>query len=126
MDKPFILNFEKKINHKKGYLICLEDYLLNINFKRIFWISGFDGVKKEDERGNHGHLEANELIIVLKGYCNFKITNLNNEETSYYLNTDDKGLFLPKNHILIMNNFSENALILVICDINFKDDKIIY
>lgn len=126
MEIPFILNFERKVNNKKGYLICLEDYLVNINFKRVFWITGFEGISREDERGNHGHSNANEIIIPLKGSCLFKTTNIKGEQKDFFINTDQQGLFLPEKHMLIMSNFSEDALLLVICDVNFKDDKIIY
>ena len=126
MEKPKIFNLEKKINNKKGYLICLEDFLFNINFKRVFWISGFKNVSELDERGNHGHLEANELIIVLKGQCNFTIKNTEGTEYNFFINNDQEALLLPKGHILKMNQFNDDTLLLVICDINFKDDKIIY
>lgn len=126
IEKPYLIKLNKKYNQKKGYLICLEDYELNLEFKRIFWISGLDGINQEDERGNHGHANADEFIIVLRGSCHFFTKNSDGINTDFIINNDDKALYLPKGNILVMKEFTDDALLLVVCDVNFKNDEIIY
>ncbi len=126
IQKPYLIKLKKKFNEKKGYLVCLEDYELNLEFKRIFWISGLQGISKDDERGKHGHSNADEFIIVLRGSCHFYTNNKDGEKFDFIINNDEEALYLPKDNILLMKEFSEDALLLVVCDVNFKDDKIIY
>jgi len=122
---PRKIKLQKKYNNKKGYLVSLEDYELDIEFKRIFWISGLKDVSKNDERGNHGHANADELIIVLRGSCHL-YTNGPDGNYEFILNNDEESLYLPKNNILVMKEFSDDALLLVICNVNFRNDEIIY
>jgi len=122
---PRKIKLQKKYNNKKGYLVSLEDYELDIEFKRIFWISGLKDVSKNDERGNHGHANADELIIVLRGSCHL-YTNGPDDNYEFILNNDEESLYLPKNNILVMKEFSDDALLLVICNVNFRNDEIIY
>ena len=117
--KPFLINFERKINNKKGHLICLEDYKLNFIFKRLFWITGFDKNSFSDVRGNHGHKNSDQILICLKGSCKLLVNN----NDIFLMKTDDVGLFLPRNNIITMTEFSEDCLLLVLSNINFKDDE---
>lgn len=123
--EPYLINLIKKQNNKPGYLVSLEDYELNMIFKRIFWISGFENIEVNEERGNHGHKTGDQLIICLKGSINIETKNQNNLFKQFKLDNDEKGIYLPKNNIIKMKNISKDCLLLVACDFNYKDDILI-
>lgn len=121
---PILIILDKKINDlKKGTLIAVEDYDFNIEIKRVFFIYDFDEDYTKNIRGGHGHFDANEILINVNGYVEIETEN-NNYKNTFILDSPEKALFFPKNNKLVMKNFSKDSILLVLCDKNFKDDKV--
>ena len=122
---PYLITLDKKINQlKKGTFISIEYFDFDFEIKRIFFIYDFNDNPLENIRGGHGHYNANQILINLNEYVEIDIQNNNGTKNTFILDSPDKALVFPKNNKLVMKNFSSNAILLVLCDKNFKDDKV--
>ena len=91
--------------------------------KRIFWNDNFKELNKEI--GGHEYFNQKEVIISMIG--NFEVVTINsdNEKTKFYLDSPNKGLFIPPNYWRYMCKFSENFLALHVVDTSYsKSDYI--
>jgi hypothetical protein len=103
---------------KRGNLSFFEG-LNHIPFKiaRTFWIYDVPGGEK---RGGHAYRKASEFIISLSGSFDI-VVNGRDEATTFTLNRSYYGLFIPSMFWREMNNFSTNAVALVVSSIHFDE-----
>jgi dTDP-4-dehydrorhamnose 3,5-epimerase-like enzyme len=107
---------------KKGSLIPIEPGVnLPFKIKRVYYI--FD-TKKGVERGFHAHFNLKQLVISVKGSCDFIIDNGEKRE-SIKLNKPNKGLYLDGVLWREMKNFSSDCVLMVLAnELYSKDDYI--
>lgn len=119
---PQIIELPKKLD-KRGNLSIIEEYT-NIPFKiaRVFWIYDVPG---GEARGGHAYYENEEFIVALSGSFDVIIDDGNQRKT-YSLNRSYYGLFVPKGCWREMNNFSTNALALVLASTTYDRMDYIY
>ena len=114
-----LINF---ITHKdsRGSLTVLEKEI-PFEIKRVFYIYGVD----ESKRGFHKHLKTRQVAVCLKGSCDI-IFSKNNVYTKFMLNNPGIGLLIEPEDFHWMENFSEDAILLVLASEYFDENDYIF
>jgi dTDP-4-dehydrorhamnose 3,5-epimerase-like enzyme len=122
MNKTKYINLPK-IEDPRGNLSFFEE-LKQIPFKieRVYWIYDVPGGQI---RGGHAFKEQQELIIALSGSFDVVI-NDGERETKFSLNRSYYGLYVPNGMWRQMQNFSTNALALVVSSTPYVPADYIY
>ena len=119
--KPEIIQLPK-ITDPRGNLTFIEG-LNHIPFdiKRVYWIYDVPG---GETRGGHAFKEQKELIISLSGSFDVIIDNGKSIE-KFSLNRSYYGLYVPSGCWRHMENFSTNALAMVLASTNYNENDYI-
>ena len=122
MKQPEIINLPK-IGDKRGNLSLVEEFK-HIPFKieRTYWIYDVPGGEK---RGGHAYRENQEFIVALSGSFDVVLDD-GKEKKLYSLNRSYYGLYVPKGWWRQMENFSTNALALVLASTPYTKEDYIY
>lgn len=122
MEQPIIINLPK-IGDKRGNLSLVEEFK-HIPFKieRTYWIYDVPGGEK---RGGHAYRENQEFIVALSGSFDVVLDD-GKEKKQYSLNRSYYGLYVPKGWWRQMENFSTNALALVLASTPYTKEDYIY
>jgi len=100
-----------KILDERGNLSFIEKGTdLDFDVKRVYWI--FD-VPGGEIRGGHAFKVQKEVIIALSGSFDVVLHDGENFK-SFHLNRSYKGLYIPELYWRHMENFSTNAVCLVL------------
>lgn len=112
-----------KITDPRGNLTFIEQ-LRHIPFeiKRVYWIYDVPGGQI---RGGHAFKEQFEFVVALSGSFDMVINN-GSEETRYHLNRSYFGLYIPAGFWRHMDNFSTNAVALVLSSTAYNEDDYIH
>ena len=111
-----------KILDERGNLSFIEKGVdLTFDIKRVYWIYDVPG---GEIRGGHAFKVQKEIIIALSG--SFDVV-LHDGITScrYALNRSYKGLYVPEMYWRHMENFSTNAVCLVLASTFYSDEDYI-
>ncbi|MCK9159092.1 MAG: FdtA/QdtA family cupin domain-containing protein [Bacteroidaceae bacterium] len=105
-----------KILDRRGNLSIIEE-MKNIPFKieRTYWIYDVPG---GETRGAHAYKENQEFIVALSGSFDV-ILDDGKEKKTFSLNRSYYGLYVPKGLWRQMNNFSTNALALILASTKY-------
>jgi dTDP-4-amino-4,6-dideoxygalactose transaminase len=118
MENVKLINFSKK-SDKRGSLIPVESYKdVPFNIERIFYIKGMD----DFPRGFHSHRKTVQVITPIAGSFDIELTDSFTTK-SYHLEDDSKGLLIPLDIWLKMENFSLDCIILVICSYEYDEKE---
>jgi dTDP-4-dehydrorhamnose 3,5-epimerase-like enzyme len=112
-----------KILDDRGNLSFIEKSVdLEFNIKRVYWIYDVPG---GEIRGGHAFKVQKEVIIALSG--SFDVV-LHDGITScrYSLNRSYKGLYVPEMYWRHMENFSTNAVCLILASTFYSKEDYIY
>ena len=122
MEQPKIINLPK-IGDKRGNLSLVEEFK-HIPFKieRTYWIYDVPGGEK---RGGHAYRENQEFIVALSGSFDVVLDD-GKEKKLYSLSRAYYGLYVPKGWWRQMENFSTNALALVLASTPYTKEDYIY
>ena len=122
MQKPKIIDLPK-IGDKRGNLSLVEEFKqIPFKIERTYWIYDVPGGEK---RGGHAYRENQEFIVALSGSFDV-ILDDGKEEKVYSLNRSYYGLYVPKGWWRQMENFSTNALALVLASTPYTKQDYIY
>lgn len=121
-DKVRIIQLPKFLD-KRGNLSVIEE-LKDIPFKieRTYWIYDVPG---GEARGGHAYRKNQEFIVALSGSFDV-ILDDGKERNTYPLNRSYYGLYVPEGIWREMNNFSTNALALVLSSTPYDKEDYIY
>lgn len=121
-DKVRIVQLPKFLD-KRGNLSVIEE-LKDIPFKieRTYWIYDVPG---GEARGGHAYRKNQEFIVALSGSFDV-ILDDGIERKTYPLNRSYYGLYVPEGIWREMNNFSTNALALVLSSTPYDKEDYIY
>ena len=112
-----------KILDERGNLSFIEKgAVLKFDIKRAYWIYDVPG---GEIRGGHAFKVQNEVIIALSGSFDVVVNdgiNINH----YHLNRSYKGLFIPEMYWRHLENFSTNAVCLVLASTFYSEEDYIY
>jgi hypothetical protein len=110
----------KTFTDVRGNLTVIER-IIPFDVKRIFYIYGVD----KSVRGGHRHKKTIQAAICLKGSC--RIYNNNGlEEHYYYLDQPNKCLILEPEDWHTMDQFSEDAILMVLASEYFDANDYIF
>jgi len=110
----------KTFTDKRGNLTVIEK-VVPFDIKRIFYIYGVD----DSKRGGHRHHITIQAAICIKGSCNiFSDNNIVNQ--NYVLDSPNKCLILQPEDWHYMNNFTEDAILMVLASEYFDPNDYIY
>ena len=111
-----------KIADERGNLSIIEN-VKNIPFtmKRVHWIYDVPG---GIDRGGHAFKENEEFIVALSGSFDVLLDD-GKEKKVVSLKRSYYGLYIPNGIWRVMNDFSTNALALVLSSKDFFDDDYI-
>lgn len=107
-----------KILDDRGNLTFIES-LNHINFdiKRVYWIYDVPG---GEERGGHAFKNSSELVIAISGSFDIFLDS-GTEKNKFTLNRSYKGVYVPKLTWRSIDNFSTNALCLILSSSMFNE-----
>ncbi len=110
----------KTFTDKRGNLTVIEK-VIPFQVKRIFYIYGVD----QSVRGGHRHKTTIQAAICLRGAC--RIYNNDGEnENFFYLDQPNKCLILETNDWHTMDQFTEDAILMVLASEYFDADDYIF
>lgn len=108
---PKIINLPKILD-PRGNLSFFENLnQIPFQIKRTYLIYDVPG---GEIRGGHAFRKQEEFVVALSGSFDVVIKNSNNSTTTFHLNRSYLGLYIPKMLWRHMENFSTNAVCLVV------------
>lgn len=111
-----------KILDPRGNLSFLESNIhFSFEIKRTYWIYDVPG---GEIRGSHAFKKSHEFIIALSGSFDV-ILNDSKNEVKYSLNRSYYGLYVPNMLWRRLENFSTNALALIVSSISYDQNDYI-
>lgn len=116
-----IINFNSvaEIDGKLTFWESEKDIPFDI--KRIFYIQN---VPTGCVRANHASSNSDFLLIAIVGEISVTLENNKGKEI-YLLNNSSEGLLVPRMTWMKTHDFSENAILLVVSDKEYKDTNYI-
>lgn len=111
-----------KIVDRRGNLSFIEaGQHIPFSIARVYWIYDIPGGQK---RGSHAFKSQHEIIIALSGSFDVILDN-GKEKKKYSLNRSYQALYVPNMQWRSLENFSTNALCLVIASDSYNEDDYI-
>ena len=105
---------------QKGNLTVIEK-VIPFTIKRIFYIYGVDS----SVRGGHRHKTTVQAAISIKGSC--RILNHNGSlEEEFMMDQPSKCLILNPEDWHLMDEFSEDAILMVLASTDYDPDDYIF
>ena len=121
LDKVKLLSLPK-IPDERGNLSFFEnEKQIPFSIARVYWIYDVPG---GEVRGGHAYKTLQEVIIALSGSFDV-VLNDGKEEETYNLNRSYNGLYIPKRIWRRLENFSTNALALIVADKAYDENDYI-
>ena len=121
MDSSTIIQLPK-IEDPRGNLTFVEEEKhIPFKIKRVYWIYDVPGGQ---ERGGHAFKEQEEFIVALSGSFDV-VLNDGTKEKRYHLNRSYYGIYVPQLIWRNMDNFSTNAVALVLSSTLFSEEDYI-
>ena len=107
-----------KIPDDRGNLSFFENSRqIPFDIQRVYWIYDVPG---GEMRGGHAYRELQEVIIALSGSFDV-ILHDGKEEKHFMLNRSYSGLYIPKMMWRQLENFSTNAMALIVADAAYNE-----
>jgi len=111
-----------KIEDLRGNLTFIEEEThLPFKIKRVYWIYDVPG---GEQRGGHAFKHQCEFVVALSGSFDV-ILNNGFDQFKYHLNRSYYGLYIPNLVWRHMENFSTNAVVMVISSTDYNEDDYI-
>ena len=104
----------------RGSLSVIER-IIPFDIKRVYYIYNIN----DSERGRHAHKKTYQALIMIHGSCDVFVGNQKSSE-KYNINSPSKCLLLNPEDFHWMNNFSDNAVLLVLASEEFDKSDYIY
>ena len=117
-----ILDFSVHGNHE-GKLVALEknqDFPFEIKRVYYIWDSAFNVI-----RGRHAHKNLQQVIVCLKGECDFILDDGKSRDI-VHLNNPAKGLYIKNNIWREFTNFSEDCVVMVLASEHYNPSDYIH
>lgn len=110
MDKAKIISLPKMGDRRGNLSVIEENAQIPFKIERAFWIYDVPG---GETRGGHAYKDTEEFIVALSGSFDVVLDD-GRERKVFSLNRSYYGLYVPKMMWREMENFSTNALALVL------------
>ena len=93
--------------------------IIPFDIKKVLVVSG---MKPSDIRGNHAHRETQEVVVAIRGGCDFAIDD-GTAKHSVTLNDAQRGLLLPALVWRTYKNFQKDTILLIIADQEYDEKE---
>lgn len=115
------MKFPKIIDERGNLTFVEEENHIPYKIKRVYMIYDVPGGEK---RGSHAYKELEEVIISLSGSFDLVVDDGENTKT-FTLNRSYYGVYVPKGLWRTLQNFSTNALCLVLASTAYNEEDYI-
>ncbi len=112
MQLPQIINLPKILDPRGNLSFLENNKQIPFEIKRSYWIYDVPG---GEVRGGHAYKTLQEFIIALSGSFDVVLHD-GKQEVKYTLNRSYYGLYVPPMYWRQLENFSTNALSLIVAD----------
>ena len=120
-EKIRIINLPKIEDDRGNLSFIEEENHVPFKVKRVYWIYDVPG---GEFRGSHAFKETDEFIVALSGSFDVVLNN-GKEEKKYSMNRSYYGLYVAKLHFRRLENFSTNALALILASTPYDENDYI-
>jgi dTDP-4-dehydrorhamnose 3,5-epimerase-like enzyme len=111
-----------KIEDSRGNLTFIEEEShIPFKIRRVYWIYDVPG---GEQRGGHAFKMQQEFVVALSGSFDV-IINDGKKEYRYQLNRSYFGLYIPNSLWRHMENFSTNAVVMVLSSTDYNESDYI-
>ncbi|GAA4496433.1 FdtA/QdtA family cupin domain-containing protein [Pseudaeromonas paramecii] len=93
----------------------------DFDVRRIFFLSA---ISAGQERGHHAHQELQQIIFATSGSFTLELDD-GKERTSFHLKSGGQGVFVNGPVWRVMKDFTPDAVMMVLCDRVYAEDKVI-
>ncbi len=93
--------------------------IIPFDIKKVLVVSG---MKSGDVRGNHAHRLTQEVVVAIRGGCDFTIDD-GVTKHAVTLEGMKKGLFLPARVWRTFTNFQKDTILLLIADQEYDEKE---
>ena len=115
MDKPRIIDLPKFLDARGNLSFIEQNNHIPFKIRRTYWLYDVPG---GECRGGHAYKENQEFIVALSGSFDV-ILDDGSTKNVYTLNRSYYGLYVPKGLWREMENFSTNALAMVLSSTDY-------
>lgn len=120
MQVATLIQFPKILDERGNLSFMDEEKHIPFKVERCYWIYDVPG---GEIRGGHAYKKLQEVIIALSG--SFDVVLNNGDEKRFSLNRSYYGLFVPRGTWRHLENFSTNALCLIVADLPYNEEDYI-
>ena len=121
MDKPRIIDLPKFLDARGNLSFVEQENHVPFKIRRTYWLYDVPG---GECRGGHAYKENQEFIVALSGSFDVVLDD-GSTKNVYTLNRSYYGLYVPKGLWREMENFSTNALAMVLSSTDYDADDYI-
>ena len=121
MDKPRIIDLPKFLDARGNLSFIEQNNHIPFKIRRTYWLYDVPG---GECRGGHAYKENQEFIVALSGSFDVVLDD-GCTKNVYTLNRSYYGLYVPKGLWREMENFSTNALAMVLSSTDYDADDYI-
>ncbi|WP_297092383.1 FdtA/QdtA family cupin domain-containing protein [uncultured Draconibacterium sp.] len=121
LDKLKIIDFPKIEDPRGNLTFVQQNKHIPFAIERVYWIYDVPGGQV---RGGHAFKKQQEVIVALSGSFDVLVNN-GKQEVSYTLNRSYFGLYIPNGIWRSLQNFSTNAVALVLSSTRFSESDYI-
>lgn len=114
---PYLINLPKILDERGNLSFFENNKQIPFEIKRTYWIYDVPG---GEIRGGHAFKDQQEFIVALSGGFDIVLHD-GKQETKFHLNRSYYGLYVPKMMWRSLENFSTNALALVVSDLLYDE-----
>jgi uncharacterized RmlC-like cupin family protein len=116
MPAPRWVDF-KTMTDGRGELTVIESEL-PFSIQRVYYLYG---VPSGQQRGAHAHKELEQIAIAVHGSLEMILDNGEKSE-KFVLDDPTKGLYIPKLVWRVLQNFSNDAVLLVLASLKYNEE----
>lgn len=115
MDKPRIIDLPKFLDARGNLSFVEQENHVPFKIRRTYWLYDVPG---GECRGGHAYKENQEFIVALSGSFDVVLDD-GSTKNIYTLNRSYYGLYVPKGLWREMENFSTNALAMILSSTDY-------
>lgn len=117
LEKPQIIELPKILDERGNLSFFEHPNQIPFEIQRTYWIYDVPG---GEIRGGHAFREQQEFIVALSGSFDV-ILHDGDKELKFQLNRSYYGLYVPKMFWRSIENFSTNALAIIVSDSSYSE-----
>lgn len=118
---PALLRLERHSDDRGHLVVVTGERDIPFAIRRVYWIYGN---RENRDRASHAHRRSAQLLVPLAGRCRATCEGPEGK-TVYDLTDPDRALFTPPMTWLELTDFSADAVLLVVSDIEYDPDDVI-